>query len=299
MKKLFKKVVSTGLAVSLGAFALAGCSNTAQGTNVSETNEEVSTQDNSTDTVSSGSAEDKKIIVGAGITPHAELLREVQDVLAKDGYTLEVIEYNDYILPNTALFEGDLDANFFQHQPYLDNFNKENETDLISVASIHFEPLGIYAGKTTSLDDLQEGAIVAVPNDATNEARALLLLESNELITLKEGVGVNATVLDIVENPLNLKIQEIAAEQVVRALPDVDIACINGNYALEGGLTADDAISVEESDSLSAETYKNVVAVKEGHENDEKIQALVNALLSEENRQYIEEKYQGAVVPVF
>ena len=187
----------------------------------------------------------------------------------------------------------------FRSQPYLTSFNEENKTDLVSAGSIHFEPLGIYSEKLKSIDDIEDGAIVAVPNDATNEARALLLLEANGLITLKKDAGVNATVLDVEENPKNLKIQEIAAEQLVRSLPDVAIACINGNYAIEGGYNVSDAIEVEESTSLAAETYANIVAVRSGDEKSEKIQALVKALQSDEIRKFIEEKYKGAVVPVF
>lgn len=242
---------------------------------------------------------DKTIKIGACVTPHAEILEQVKGTLEKEGYTLEIVEYSDYVLPNTALDSGELDANFFQHQPYLDDFNKENGTDIVSVASIHFEPFGIYAGKTASLEDLADGATVAVPNDTTNEARALLLLEAQGLITLKEGAGVTATVQDIESNPKNLQIKEIEAAQIVRALGDVDIAAINGNYALEGGYSVADALAVEAPDSLAATTYANIIAVNAGNENDPKIQALVKAVQSEEIRTYINENYAGAVVPVF
>ncbi|OYO51499.1 D-methionine transport system substrate-binding protein [Lachnotalea glycerini] len=244
-------------------------------------------------------SDDKTIVVGAGITPHAEILEQVKDVLAQEGYTLEIVEYNDYVLPNTALNDGELDANYFQHQPYLDDFNQENKTNMVSAASIHFEPFGIYAGKTSSISDLAEGAKVAIPNDTSNEARALLLLEAQGLITLKKDAGLTATVLDIEENPLNLEIEEIEAAQIARALSDVDIACINGNYAIQGGLSVSDALAVESADSLAASTYANILAVNAGHENDEKIQALVKALQSEEVRKFIQDNYDGAVVPVF
>ena len=217
------------------------------------------------------------IKVGAGVTPHAEILREIQDDLEKKGYALEVVEYNDYVLPNTALEDGDLDANYFQHKPYLDDFNAENGTHIVGVANVHFEPLGIYAGKTKSLADLKDGAGVAVPNDTTNEARALLLLEQEGLIKLKEKAGLQATILDIQENPLNLKIKELEAAQVARAVSDVDIACINGNYAIEAGL--EEAIALESAESEAAETYANLIAVKEGNEDTEKTQALVEAVL--------------------
>ncbi len=282
MKKNAKRVLSLGLAAALTAGALAGCGSG------SDEKKGTESADNS-----------KTIKVGASVSPHAEILEQVKPLLEKDGYTLEIVEYNDYPIQNTALSEGELDANYFQHQPYLTSFNEENKTDLVSAGSIHFEPLGIYSEKLKSIDDIEDGAIVAVPNDATNEARALLLLEANGLITLKKDAGVNATVLDVEENPKNLKIQEIAAEQLVRSLPDVAIACINGNYAIEGGYNVSDAIEVEESTSLAAETYANIVAVRSGDEKSEKIQALVKALQSDEIRKFIEEKYKGAVVPVF
>ncbi|MDD6331653.1 MAG: MetQ/NlpA family ABC transporter substrate-binding protein [Clostridium sp.] len=296
MKKTFKKTIATvALAVlTLGAFSLTGCSSNAADDTASDT--EATEADTTTEAAGD---EDKVIKVGASVTPHAEILEHVKQTLADEGYTLEIVEYNDYVLPNTALEDGDLDANFFQHQPYLDNFNEENNTHLVSVAAVHFEPFAIYAGKTDSLDDLQDGATVAVPNDTTNEARALLLLEAQGLIKLKDGVGLDATVLDIEENPKNLQIQEIEAAQIVRSLPDVDIACINGNYAKEGGLDVADAIAVEDSDSLAADTYANVIAVKEGNENTDKTKALVNAVLSDDVRQFIEDTYGNAVVPVF
>ena len=237
------------------------------------------------------------IKVGACVTPHAEILNAIKDDLAEKGYDLEVVEYNDYVLPNTALENRELDANYFQHKPYLDDFNAENETHIVGVANVHFEPLGIYAGKTASLDELQEGAEVAVPNDTTNEARALLLLEQEGLIKLKEDAGLQATVLDIEENPLNLKINELEAAQVARAISDVDIACINGNYAIEAGL--DEAIALESSQSEAAETYANLIAVREGDEESAKTKALVEAVLSDKVRDFINENYEGAVVPVF
>lgn len=237
------------------------------------------------------------IRVGAGVTPHAEILREIQDDLEEKGYALEVVEYNDYVLPNTALEDGDLDANYFQHKPYLDDFNAENGTHIVGVANVHFEPFGIYAGKTKSLADLKDGAEVAVPNDTTNEARALLLLEQEGLIKLKEKAGLQATILDIQENPLNLKIKELEAAQVARAVSDVDIACINGNYAIEAGL--EEAIALESAESEAAETYANLIAVKEGNEDTEKTQALVEAVLSNKVKDFITANYKGAVVPVF
>ncbi len=292
MKKIGKKLLGLGLTFTLAVGILAGCGST--GKEAKNDNTQAGTEK----TAQSGS-DDKVIRVGASVSPHAEILEQVKPILEKEGYTLDIVEYNDYVLPNTALNDGDLDANYFQHQPYLTNFNEENGTDLVSAGSIHFEPLGIYSEKLKNLDDIEDGAKVAVPNDATNEARALLLLEANGLIKLKEDAGVNATVLDIKENPHNLQIQEIAAEQLVRALPDVAIACINGNYAIQGGYQVAQAIAVEESTSLAAQTYANVVAVRAGEENSEKTQALVKALQSDEIRKYIEDTYAGAVVPVF
>lgn len=267
-----KKILSTLLVLSIGAALFTGCGKT---------------------------ADDKVIKVGATPTPHAEILRIIEDDLAKQGYTLEIVEYNDYILPNNATESGELDANYFQHQPYLDDFNAENGTHLVSVAGVHFEPFGIYAGKTKDLSDLAEGAVVAVPNDTTNEARALLLLEAQGLIKLNEGAGMTATVADIVENPLNLKIEELEAAQVARTVNDVDIACINGNYAAEAGYKVSDALATESADSLAAQTYVNIIVVKEGNEESEKIKALVEAVLSDEVKEYINSQYDGGVVPIF
>lgn len=247
----------------------------------------------------SKSSDEKIIKVGAVPTPHAEILNLIKDDVKEQGYTLEVVEYNDYVLPNTALESGELDANYFQHKPYLDNFNKENGTHIVEVAKVHFEPFGIYAGKSNDLKNLSDGATVAVPNDSTNEARALLLLEAQGLIKLKENAGITATVVDIVENPKNLKIKELEAAQVARALNDVDVACINGNYAIEAGLKVSDALAVESAESLSAQTYANFVAVKQGNEESEKTKVLVKAIQSEKVKDYINKTYNNAVLPVY
>jgi len=251
--------------------------------------------------VETGATENaKKIVVGATPTPHAEILNAAKEILAEEGYELEIVEFTDYIQPNKMLESKELDANYFQHKPYLDDYNAENKTDLISIAAIHYEPLGIYPGKTKTLDELKDNAQIAVPNDTTNEARALLLLEAQGLIKLKEDAGLKATINDIVENPMNLKIIEIEAAQLARSLPDVDIAVINGNYAIQAGLNvATDALAMEEKDSLAATTYANIVAVRSGDEEREDLKALVKALTSEKIKKFIEEKYQGAVVPVF
>ena len=241
-----------------------------------------------------------KIRVGASPTPHAEILKVANDVLKPQGYELQIIEYSDYVQPNMALEGKELDANFFQHKPYLDDFNKEKGTKLVSIGTVHYEPFGIYAGKTKSLGALKDGAMVAVPNDTTNEARALLLLQSNGLIKLKDGIDPtsDATKLDITENPKNLDIQEIAAEQLPRSLADVDLAVINGNYALQADLNAsEDSLITENPDY--AKVYVNVVACRAGEENSDKIQALKKALQSDDVKKYVDETYKGAVVTVF
>lgn len=247
-----------------------------------------------------GEEELVKIIVGASPEPHAEILAAVKDQLAEKGYELVIKEFVDYIQPNMAVENNELDANFFQHKPYLDDFNEENKTNLVSVAAIHYEPLGIYPGKTASLEELADGATVAVPNDSTNEARALLLLEGEGLIKIKEDAGFTATVNDIIENPKNLKVKEIEAAQLARSLPDVDIAVINGNYALQAGLDVEkDALAKEEEDSVAAETYANIVAIRAGEENREEIKALIEVLMSDDVKSFIKEKYEGSVVPKF
>lgn len=244
----------------------------------------------------------KEIVVGASMEPHAAILKSetVQNGLLKEGYKLKVIEYTDYIQPNHATVNGSLDANFFQHLPYLNDFNEKNGTDLVSAAGIHFEPLGIYPGKTGSLEEVRKGAVVAVPNDVSNEARALVLLEEAGLITLNKGAGLNATIKDIAENPLALEFKEIEAAQTVKVLKDVDLAVINGNYALEAGLSAEqDALEMEGRDSEAAGTYPNILAVKQGDEEAAKTVVLKKVLTSEETRNYIENTWKGAVIPVF
>lgn len=242
----------------------------------------------------------KKIVVGASITPHAEILETAKSILAAKGYELNIIEYNDYVQPNVALDSGDLDANYFQHQPYLDQFNDDRGMELVSVAIIHYEPFGIYPGKTKSIEELKDGAEIIVPNDGTNEARALLLLEAQGLIKLADGVGMEATVIDIVDNPKNLVIREIEAAQLARSYQDVDLAVINGNFAIQAGLNVSkDAIVVEDKDSEAAETYGNVIVVRKGDEDRDEIKALIEALKSDDVRGFIESTYEGAVVPKF
>lgn len=250
-------------------------------------------------TESAAPSELVKVKVGASVTPHAEILNAVKDELKAAGYDLEVVEFTDYVLPNTALEQGDLDANYFQHTPYLENFNEEKGTHLVAVGKIHYEPFGIYAGKTSDLSAIPDGGSIAIPNDGTNEARALLLLEAQGLIKLKEGITFTATVLDIAENPKNLSIKEIEAAQLARSLQDVDAAVINGNYAIQAGLKVKDALAIEDKDSIAADTYANVLVVKEGHENDEATKALLAALQSDTAKKFMEEKYEGAVIAAF
>lgn len=236
--------------------------------------------------------------VAASPAPHAEILNSVKEAMAAEGYDLQVTEYTDYIMPNNAVFNGEMDANYFQHQPYLTDFNAKNKTDLVAAVAVHFEPLGIYPGKVKDLASLADGATIVVPNDPTNEARALNLLAAQGIITLKEGVGLAATVKDITENPKNVKITEVEAAQVPMALPDYDFGVINGNYAV-GGELSDTILVSEDPNSEAAQTFANIVAVKPGKENDPGIQALVKVLTSEETRQFITQKYGVAVVPVF
>ena len=247
-----------------------------------------------------GTADEKTITIAASATPHAEILAVAKEVLAADGWTLEIVEYADYVVPNTVVDDGEMDANYFQHQPYLDTFNAENGTKLVSVAAIHYEPFGIYTGTKNAKEELAEGDKIAVPNDGSNRARALLLLEAEGMITLKEGVGMEATVLDIVENPLGLEIVEMEAAQIAGVRDSVALAVINGNYALLAGLNVSkDAIASEDAASVSAQTYANILVVKEGNETTEKTEALKAALFSEEVKTFINETYSGAVVPIF
>ena len=242
---------------------------------------------------------DKTIKVAASSVPHAEILEAAKESLKESGYTLEITEFQDYVKPNDVVEEGEYDANYFQHQPYLDDFNAEKGTHLTSVAKIHYEPFGIYPGISDSLADIKEGSKIAVPNDTTNEARALLLLEDNDIIVLKEGAGLSATIQDIEENPYKVEIVELEAAQVARVTGEVDFIVLNGNYALDAGFdVAKDAIAAEKSDSEAAQTYANVICIKEGNEKNEGIKALVEVLQSEEIQKYIEETYSGAVVPI-
>lgn len=248
---------------------------------------------------SSSAASDNVITVGASPSPHAEILEAIKPELEARGYELKVVEYSDYVQPNVALSEGDLDANYFQHLPYLENYNTENGTDLASAGAIHFEPMGLYAGKSSDITNVPNGAKIAVPSDATNEARALLLLQDQGVIKLTDGVGLEATANDIVENPHNVELVEVEAAAVPRSLQDVDFGVINGNYALSAGLDTSATLASEGADSEAAQTYANIIAVRSGDENSEKTQALLKALTSDTARKFIEDTYKGSVIPVF
>ena len=244
------------------------------------------------------SADDKVIKVAASATPHAEILEQAKPLLEAKGYDLQVTVFDDYVQPNEVVESGDFDANYFQHIPYLESFNEEKGTHLVNAGGIHYEPFGIYPGTKASLDELADGDSIAVPNDTTNEARALLLLQDNGIITLKEDAGLTATKNDIVENPYNVDIVELEAAQVPRVKDEVAFMVLNGNYALEAGFSvAKDSIAYEKSDSEAAKTYVNVIAVKEGNENSDKIKALVEVLTSQEIKDYINNTYDGAVIP--
>ena len=242
--------------------------------------------------------EDKTISVAASATPHAEILEQAKPLLEEKGYELEVKIFDDYIIPNEVVESGDFDANYFQHIPYLESFNEEKGTHLVDAGDIHYEPFGIYPGKKDSLDDIEEGDTIAVPNDTTNEARALLLLQDNGIIKLKDGVGLEATKNDIKENPHNVEIVELEAAQIPRVVQDMSYVVLNGNYALQADYSvAKDSLAYEKSDSEAAKTYVNLIAVKEGNEDSEAVKALVEVLKSDEIKDYINETYDGAVIP--
>ena len=242
--------------------------------------------------------DDKTITVAASETPHSEILEAAKPILEEEGYDLEVTVFDDYVQPNEVVESGDFDANYFQHIPYLNSFNEEKGTHLVNAGGIHYEPFGIYPGTKSSLDDIADGDTIAVPNDTTNEARALLLLQDNGIIKLKDGAGLEATVNDIEENPYNVEIVELAAEQVARVAEETSYIVLNGNYALQAGYSVSkDALAYETSDSEAAKTYVNVIAVKEGNENSDKIKARVDVLKSDEIKDFINEKYDGAVIP--
>ena len=300
MKKKFLGLVAAGI---LAAGVLTGCGGTDAG---SENNTEAATseeKDEAADTEAASddtadSADKVTIKIAASPTPHAEILQQAKTILAGKGYDLEITEFEDYVQPNEVVEAGEYDANYFQHIPYLESFNEEKGTHLVNAGGIHYEPFGIYPGTKSSLDDIADGDSIAVPNDTTNEARALLLLQDNGILKLKDGAGLTATVTDIEENPHNIQIVELEAAQVARVVSENAYVVLNGNYALEAGFSVGkDALAYEKNDSEAAKTYVNVIAVKEGNENNDAIKALVEVLKSDEIKNYITSTYDGAVVP--
>ena len=246
---------------------------------------------------STGSTDSKVIKVAASATPHAEILEEAKPLLEKEGYDLEVTVFDDYVQPNEVVDSGDFDANYFQHAPYMEQFNKEKGTKLVDAGDIHYEPFGIYPGTKKSIDEIADGDEIAVPNDTTNEARALLLLQDNGIIKLKDGAGLTATVNDIAENPHNIKIVELEAAQVARVTGETAFVVLNGNYALQAGYSVKkDALAYEAADSEAAKTYVNIIAVKDGNQDNDAIKALVKVLKSDDIKKFIDEKYDGAVI---
>ena len=309
-----KKVLSFALAAVLSAGLLTACgsdaSTTAAQTDaaapestaaaVTEEAGSESTAAQEAESTAETTVESKgKVTVAATSVPHAEILEAAKPLMAAKGWELVVTEFTDYVQPNEVVEAGDMDANYFQHKPYLDDFNKEKGTKLVSIGTVHYEPFGIYAGKTASLEELQDGAQIGVPNDPTNGGRALLLLQEQGLITLKEDVGLEPTKLDIAENPHNYEIVEMEAAQLPRSLGSLDIAVINGNYAIQADLKVADALAIESAEGTAGTAYVNVLAVKEGRESDPAIQALAKALCSDEVKAFIDETYAGAVQAVF
>ena len=310
MKKFISAALAAVLALSLAACGQGSSSSAASNSaaDASQSSQAAASGETAADFTGDGfdesidyaSLDGTTIKVAASPTPHAEILAVAGDILAQAGIKLEVVEFTDYVQPNMVTESGEVDANYFQHQDYLNNFNEENGTHLVSVAEIHYEPLGLYPGKTKSIDELADGAKISVPNDTSNEARALQLLAAQGLIELDPDAGLTATKNDITSNPKNLEIVEMEAAQLPRTLADVDMAVINGNYATQAGFSsAKDALAAESADSEAAQIYPNVLVVKEGRENDPAILALAAALKSEAVRSFIDETYGGAVVPLF
>lgn len=305
-----KKFIASILTAALALSMLTACGSEAAETEqtTEETTEEAATEEAPAEEEAAETEEAAEeaapaeskgtITVAASATPHAEILEQVKPILAEQGWDLEVTVFDDYVQPNLVVESGEFDANYFQHIPYLESFNEEQGTHLVNAGGIHYEPFGIYPGTKSDLTTLEKGDVIAVPNDTTNEARALLLLQDNGVITLKDGVGLEATVRDIVENPNEIEIQELEAAQVPRVIDEVAFVVLNGNYALEAGYNVvNDSIAYEKADSEAAKTYVNIIAVKEGNENNEGIVALVEALKSDEIKEYINNTYSGGVIP--
>ena len=310
-KKFIASILTAALALSVLTACGSDAAETAQTTEATTeeaateeaTTEEAPAEEEAAETEEAAEeatpAESKgTITVAASATPHSEILEQVKPILAEQGWDLEVTVFDDYVQPNLVVESGEFDANYFQHIPYLESFNEEQGTHLVNAGGIHYEPFGIYPGTKSDLTTLEKGDVIAVPNDTTNEARALLLLQDNGVITLKDGVGLEATVRDIVENPNEIEIQELEAAQVPRVIDEVAFVVLNGNYALEAGYNVvNDSIAYEKADSEAAKTYVNIIAVKEGNENNEGIVALVEALKSDEIKEYINNTYSGGVIP--
>lgn len=295
-----KKLISATLAASL-ALSLAACGSSASTDSVAASSESTAASSAAAEsTAETSELAGTTLKVAASPTPHAEILNAAKDILAEQGIDLEVIEFTEYVQPNLVTESGEVDANYFQHKPYLDGFNVEHGTHLVSVGPVHYEPLGIYPGKSSDLENIADGATIAIPSDTTNEARALQLLATQGLITVRDDADLTATINDITENPHNIKFEEIEAAQLPRTVQDVDFAVINGNYALAAGFSVNnDALATEDASSEATQTYANILAVKEGRENDPAIQALYAALTSDKVKDYINSTYDGAVVPIF
>ncbi|MBR5649468.1 MetQ/NlpA family ABC transporter substrate-binding protein [Pseudobutyrivibrio sp.] len=289
-----KKILASILGATFVIGALVGCGSSDATADTQAPAEEATADEATADE----NKELTTIKIAASATPHAEILEYAAPLLEEKGYKLDVTVFDDYVQPNLVVDSGEFDANYFQHVPYLDSFNEEKGTHLVNAGGIHYEPFGIYPGQKATLDDIEDGDTIAIPNDTTNEARALLLLQDNGLLTLKDDAGLTATVNDITENPKNIKFEELEAAQVARVKDEVAFVVLNGNYALEAGYSVSkDSIAYESADSEAAKTYVNIIAVAEGHENDEGIKALVEVLTSDDVRSYIESTYDGAVVP--
>lgn len=301
-----KKVLALVCALALGTGALAGCGSSepaAAETTADAAAEsaagEAASEDAADEAGETAEAAESKgtVTVAATAVPHAEILEAAKPLMEAAGWDLEIVVFTDYVQPNEVVESGDIDANYFQHVNYLNSYNEEKGTHLVNVGEIHYEPLGIYPGKESDLTAISDGAEIAVPNDTTNCARALLLLEAQGLIKLDPEAGITATEIDIIENPHNIKIVPLAAEQLARTLPDVAFGVINGNYALEAGLSTEDAVAIEADDSEAVQEYVNVIAVREGNEENEGVKALVDVLKSDDIKKFINEKYEGSVVP--
>lgn len=299
MKKKLSSIILSALLVTT---TLIGCGSSDTGSNSGSTASTPATTQETTVVDDSAPSNDivdgGTVTIAASPTPHAEILEFASDLLAEKGYTLEVTEFSDYVLPNNVVDSGEIDANYFQGAPYLESFNEEQGTNIVAVGEIHYEPFGIYAGTETDLTNVPDGATIAIPNDTTNEARALLLLQDNGLITLADDIGLTATILDIEENPYNLEIVEMEAAQIARVREEMAFVALNGNYALQAGLSVgQDAVAYESSDSIASQTYVNIVCVNAGNENNAGVLALVDVLKSDEVVNFINETYDGSVIP--